>query len=270
MGVLFEIVVRKYPTILDYIREKKYKIGDTELSYRQINGLDESGLIENTRESDKDWRKFNLNDLLYLHIINQAREFNLNNSQLKDLKDLFYKHKLNRAIGGEVLFSEEALIGMLVGVVPIGILIFSDGMTILSDDPSIAITHGFTDPNRRANMYIMLYETFQPYIAKVKSDASFAAQFDMKQFEDDYSTKLISRQDRALLKIVEENQYSHISITKKPDGKLIVEAERSLDGTHLTKEDILEILEKQDFGKVETNKKNGGIANLKIRDIYKI
>lgn len=268
--VLFETVVRKYPDLLDVIRKKKYTVKDTELSYRQLNSLDKSDLVENSRISEQNWRKFNLNDLLYLHIVNKMREFNTNNSQLRPMNELFYRQKINYVVVGEVLFTEEAIVTMLTGYVPIGILIFSDGQVILTDDPAITVKIGSTDPNRRSCIFIGLYETFKPYLKRVKEDPAFRKKYRFNEFENVYSTKLITKEERALLKIVSDNEYSQISIVKKPDGKLVVYAERSVDGTRLTAEDIMEVFQKQEFGDINVNKRDGRIQNLKVKDVFKI
>ncbi|MFA6614030.1 MAG: MerR family transcriptional regulator [Endomicrobiia bacterium] len=69
----------------------KYRVADTILSYRQINILGTSGLLNEEKENSRGWRKFTFKDLVYLDILSELRKYGLENKQLKGVKDFFYK-----------------------------------------------------------------------------------------------------------------------------------------------------------------------------------
>lgn len=66
--------------------EKKYRIKDTDLTYRTINHWEQIKLINSKRENDNDWRKFSSLDLLWLNIISKLRELNLPLETIKSIK----------------------------------------------------------------------------------------------------------------------------------------------------------------------------------------
>jgi hypothetical protein len=148
-------------------------------------------------------------------------------------------------------------------------LIFSDGDVILTDDPSTPMTLGFMDEKRRKFIFIMLHEIFKPIIKKLHEEVEFT-KLHLEEFENDYSVKPISRKQRMLLKIVEDNDYSQITISKKKNGGLLVIGEKSLDGVKLTAEDLLKVIDEQKFGNIEAHKRNGEVESLRLSDVYKI
>ncbi len=260
----------KYPKLLDYIRDRRYRISDTELTYRQINSLDDARLLFTSRESNKEWRNFSLLDLFYLHVVNKTREFNTNNAQLKPLKALFYDASINYSVIGEVRYSEIALLSLILESIPMGILLYSDGDAILTDNMTLSMTPGALDIRGRTYIFIFLYETFKPYIMKLKEDKQFKSTFDLTEFEDAYQLKPLTKKQRAILKLVDDASYSKITIEKKENGELIIHAEESVGGQAITSEDLLKIFEQKDYANLKAVKRNGKIVAFKFKDTYKL
>lgn len=74
--------------------DRCFRVSDTKLTYRQINSLESSGLLPASREDTKGWRDFSYRDMVFLKIIVECRKFGLENTQLVNLKNLFYKTKI--------------------------------------------------------------------------------------------------------------------------------------------------------------------------------
>lgn len=263
-------VLRKYPDLLEYIRDQKYRINETGMSYRQVNSLDQVGLLNDTRKSDKNWRHFSLNDLFYLHVITQTRAFNTNNAQLEYLKKLFYSQTINYSKIGKVHTSEIALVALFTGLVPIGLVFYSDGEAVFTDNTEAAFVPIFKDIKDRKYIFFLLHESFKGRIEKTKQELLFQSKFDLKQFENDYSVRSITRKQRALLNILDNNNYSQITITKKADGGLLIKGENNVKGAKLTPEDVLKIFEQKEFGDIKVHKRKGEIASVRSTDVYKI
>lgn len=255
----------KYPDILKFIREKRYRVADTGLTYRQLNSLDSSELIHGKRNSDKDWREFSITDLLYLHLVSKSREFKTRNSQLKKLKSEFYGEFMNYKDVGIVLYSELAVLALLIGNIPLSVQIRSDGEIIFSDTSVLTLIS-----NNKASLHIFLPETFEVFIEKITSDQSFTKKFDLKEFIDDYSPTPVSRKERALLNLIANNSFSQITIEKKVDGSLLVRGLESLDGNAITEKEFRELCESVEFGDFETIKRDGKIVAYKFTKVYKI
>lgn len=270
MQSLVQTVLSKYPALLDYIREKRYKHSDTGLTYRQVNSFDQSGLLKESRGSKKQWRNFSLNDLLYLHIISRARLFNTSNSQLRELRNMFYDQRLNYNNIGEISDSEIALIALLTGQIPVGLLIFSDGQAILTDDDSLSITLGYSDSQKRAFLFIMLYETFKPFISKAKNNKAFQSKFDLAEFDNSYSLKPIGKRQLTLLEAIEDGDYSDIKISKKVNGKLAITLSKTINSKNLTKADIGKLSEGKSFGSYKVTVHNNKSVSFRDEKIIHV
>src|SRR5687767_13117209 len=73
--------------------KKKFRVSDCPITYRQINVLDKDGLIPNSQEDDRSWRKFNLKEIVYLDVIKELKDYGLENKQLKEVRNCFYDKK---------------------------------------------------------------------------------------------------------------------------------------------------------------------------------
>src|SRR3990167_2766357 len=244
-NVLFERMFLKYPSLLDEIRNEIYTVADTGFSSRNILTLDKAGLLPNRRQSNSQWRKFNLNDLLFIEIVKKCREFNMDSAQLVQLKKLFYEDTKNFIKVGEVTPTEQALVPMLTGEVPLSIQIYSNGMVIISDNYSIDSDIG------ASSLFIDLNNIFDSKIEQFKSLNEFSAKYDLEEFKGDYLLKTLGLQSKWLLKVIQGNDYSKIAIIKKHDGRLVIEGEKTKEGNKLTLEDIEKIEKDKSFGKVE-------------------
>lgn len=254
---LTQAILKDNPSLLSLIRDKRYRIKDTGLTYRQVNSLDDSNLIRNSRKSTKEWRNFSLVDLLFLHYIKQSREFNTVNIQLEYLKKVFYESKRDLKGIGELYYSEIAVIALLTGLVPIGILLFSDGDAVLTDNPEISISMGMFDLKKRAYYFVMLYETFKPTIEKIKEEKDFKAYQNLDKYYNYYSTKPISYVERSILNVIEEKDYKSIKITKKPNGVIDIEYSVSKDAKGITKKELFEAIGGIQFGHSLINYEKG-------------
>lgn len=264
---LFEMICIKYPTLLDEIRDRRFTVSNTGFTSRNINTLDELGLLPQTRENEKGWRKFNLNDLLYLYVIEQCKRFNMDSSMLKDIQNLFYANKVNYANGiGEVSATEEALVVMLTESVPMGIKLFADGQAVISDNTGLNFNSGNTKPA----VYIDLNMIFQSQIEAFKSRKQFKDKYDLSEFEDGYLLKPIKPENARLVKIIQGQEYTKVTITKKPNGKIEVSGEKIAHAPKLTAEDIQDLMGNLGNGKVELSVKDGVSQHLTVKRSHKI
>lgn len=265
VDVLAESTLIKYPELLKEIRNRKYQVSDTNLTYRQINSLDDADLLPNTRESKKEWRKLSLNDLLYLHIVDKGREFNIGNVQLTQLKSLFYEQKIPFQFG-DVSPSEIALIAMLVGIVPVGIIIFSDGTAVLSDEPHIAFRSHMSG---KPSMFIAIYDTFRKQLEAFK-DEDFAKKYDLEQFTDHYSPKTPNPKELAMLKFIRDEAVDSLELRKQNNGGLVMHVRFRFTDKAITEEKILEYMRKYDFADISIKKRAGDFVTFVIEDVYKL
>ena len=82
----------KFEEIRILINEKKYKVADTGLTYRQASYINKN-ILEDDRENKQGWRKFSLKEVIYLSLVQELRLFGLNDNQLINLKKSFFSNK---------------------------------------------------------------------------------------------------------------------------------------------------------------------------------
>lgn len=71
------------------VRERKYTVKNTDVTYRVINHWDEKEILPDGSVSSPDgWRKFSLVELLWLHAVKKFREFGLPLETIKKIKEL--------------------------------------------------------------------------------------------------------------------------------------------------------------------------------------
>ncbi|MFS4448702.1 MerR family transcriptional regulator [Maribacter sp. 2307UL18-2] len=69
------------------LEQKRFRKKDIEMSYRSLNHYDKTGLIDDDRDSNKNWRRFSGFDLIWLSIIDELRNIGVSIENLKLLKD---------------------------------------------------------------------------------------------------------------------------------------------------------------------------------------
>jgi DNA-binding transcriptional MerR regulator len=70
------------------IREKRYTVKDSDISYRVINHWDDKGLLPDGVQVDEEkWRKFSFIEIVWLEIIKELRSFGLSLECIVKIKD---------------------------------------------------------------------------------------------------------------------------------------------------------------------------------------
>lgn len=254
------------PAILDIIRDRKFKIGDTKMTYRQLNHLDQAGLVDESRKSDKQWRTFNITDLLYLNVVMNLRGFDVKNDKIKYIQKMFYQPSINFKDVGGITDAEIAIVGLLLEVVPIGILVFIDGEAILTDNPDISYLQGHLDIKHRPHIFVMLFETFKDEIKKFLKDEKNQSALDLQNYKNKYLHYPLSDDDHNLLEFVKHAKYSKIIIEKKSNGRIFLNGKKGKNGPFITPDDVFELINNKKYGGISLRMQDGKIAYLEDTD----
>lgn len=81
--------------IRQHLGNKKYKVSDTNETYRVINSWSDSGLLLGENDRTNGWRKFSLTDMIWLQILKELRELGLSLDKLRELKSSIFKDNSN-------------------------------------------------------------------------------------------------------------------------------------------------------------------------------
>jgi len=98
----------KFEEMRILINEKKYKVADTGLTYRQASYINKN-ILEDDRKNKQGWRKFSLKEVIYLSLVQELRLFGLNDNQLINLKKSFFSNKY-------IVVSDLAILLVLQGI----------------------------------------------------------------------------------------------------------------------------------------------------------
>lgn len=107
-GRFYLIKPEKLKEFRNILNEKKYRVANTDLTYRQINSLDGNEILQDNRKEKKGWRKFSYKELIFISIIKELRSYGFIDEQFENLRDLFFKKS-------EEYFSDLALIAAYSG-----------------------------------------------------------------------------------------------------------------------------------------------------------
>lgn len=127
--------------VINVFRNKKYRIRDTNLTYRTINHWEQIKLINSKRENDSEWRKFNFLDLVWLRIISKLRDLNLPLETIKAIK-----RSITLDLSG--LYYQDFLLYLSIELeIPLCLIAFPDGSAVIATHKELtkSIEGGFIE-----------------------------------------------------------------------------------------------------------------------------
>lgn len=115
-----------------FVSEKGSRPNLDEFSYRIINHWQENGLIEDERTRPKGWRKFSISDIVWLHILNELRNFGYSIDNLKKVKEEleYYKDEEHKISQRPLL--DYYLLHAMMNKEPVFLLAFQNGEALVA------------------------------------------------------------------------------------------------------------------------------------------
>ncbi len=236
--------------------EKKYKISDTRLTYRQLNDLDSNKLLPDNRENKAGWRKFSYKELVYLELVSELKEFGLKREQFKQLWESFFKEK-SKDLDLNNKYHAEIAIGCVLGGIEITLTLDSKG-NIFYSDPIFSTISKYSKPHIRITLNEIINQ-LNPKIGMEKAPITFSSNSIVNMLND---------KEKELLKIIRDKDYTFVKVRKK-DGELsVVHAEKyNSENEGL---DIETLLKSRDYIDVTVKKRDGKIVNYKLEETIKL
>lgn len=122
------------------LREKKFTVSNTEITYRMVNHWEENGLLPDGVAGGDGWRKFTLVELVWTKAIIRMRQFGLSLEKIKQVKESLMK--FDKKDGTYLLFEYYVARALSSSDDPY-ILIFSNGDSNLACATQIELTKVF-------------------------------------------------------------------------------------------------------------------------------
>jgi DNA-binding transcriptional MerR regulator len=133
----FEIEGKKF---IEFITQNRKRLNISEVSYRAINHWAKLGLIDENRENEKGWRKFNLVEMVWLHILHELRSFGYPNDKIAVVKMYIQTlHKSSDSISNSKYLQYYIAIAFLQKLSSF-LIVFEDGKACLVNNQDLAFS----------------------------------------------------------------------------------------------------------------------------------
>jgi hypothetical protein len=236
------------------INDKKFRVADTTLSYRQVNHLDNTNVLKDTRKDKKRWRKFSLKELIFLSIVKELRKYGFRDEQLKPLRNAFFGKKNNEL--------SDFAIGIVFIKFQMSLIINNENKVFFFDDMGLRILLG---KSQKSYLKINLNEVVNEIWEKIGKD-----RIEYRTYEDIMASVIddfdLDEKELEIMKLIRNKDYKSITI-KRNNKEFIVKGEKT---DKFSEKDLLKIIKEKDFGNINLVKRNGKVVNFKIEDTYKV
>lgn len=230
-----------------HFAEKRYTASDTPLSYRQINSLGGNGILKSDRKNKKGWRKFSFRELVFLLVVEEIRNYGIQDSQLKYLRDAFFK-KENK------FESDLAMIASVSGI-KIILTFDADGKVYFHDVITADMSE---DRNRKSFINVNLNAIIAGQwkkegrgIVEYKNSADI--------FGHELGKHILEEKEIKIINSVRAGNYESIKI-KFQNGKVdLLEKTEDIDA----KKKIVDIKKEYKFQSINTEQEGGKTVSIK-------
>lgn len=235
------------------MNEKSFTKAHTPLSYRQINTLSKDKLFPEERDTTKGWRKFSLKELVFFYIVFELKKYGLPHEILKNLSKSFFEEP-----------TAEVAIGYVLTYIEIVLTIKSDG-TVDYYDPSHYLLIGI---EKTPAIQIHLNSMVNVVREKV-GQPLFGIKVSTRNYLWNHQEMSISENEKEIIKMIRNKEFTSIAINKKDGGSLIVHAGRA-NNNDINAKDIIKMLQEKDFQDISIIQRNGKIVHYDIKETYKL
>ncbi len=253
----------KHKLIANFIERETFRVGHTELTYRQVNYLDKAGLLGVGREDkDKGWRVFKFRDIVYLNILNEMKRFGIRNDLLRSIHALFYDLPIRM---------NEVILSCLVGVEMT--LIFGYDGTGFVFNPSFLTLYEkngmFRDGRKSAEIHLIVNDVVNDALKSMGKPEKEITYSVSKLASDSIINSKPSEIEMKILEAIRDDNYQQIKLKKK-DGKPSVLYASSEAKSDLTEKQLLAEITKLNFSDVEIKKRDGKVVHYRQEKTIKL
>jgi|GEM_PF-1692149 len=249
----------RYLTELDKrLNVRKFRVADTSLSYRQINHLDQTDVLEKSRTDTKGWRKFSYKELVYLGVIKELRKYGVKDEQLLNFRRLFfykrgqYAHLTNLALG-------ITLMGLKMHLVFDG-----ENRPTFYDDPAF---HLDKSKKRKSFISININEVLGEISERIGENRNSDYIDFSSMLIDAIGKKLLTDKEKKLMEIIRSADYRKVEIMKHDGEKYVIKAGRIRD---LNDSEILSLVKEGSHHDIMIKTRDNKIQVIEKTDSFKI
>lgn len=221
-------------------QERNIKFGT--VTYRQLNSWDEQGLLPNTREGGKGWRKFSIMDAIWIKIIHELREFGFPLEKIKAAKESL--SFMSDKCGAAMPFLEFYTAFAIGSKMPVILLVFKDGVAIPANLTQYKI----------ANQYLGVDNHLQ-----INLNELIQGLFPALDLKPQYLHEIpVTVQEAELLAFIRIAEYEKIEIRYSNGQISIIEGVERMNATMR----ISEIIKAQTYGEIKVINNDGKVTEV--------
>lgn len=217
-------------------------IEDTGLSYRVINHWESNGLL--VKRSDVKWRRFDLEDLFWIHTISELREFGFPLKKILSIKQQLFK--LNEARSGRATQFSLAVQRFILGEKNIRFIIKHNGEILVA-------TGEFTDESIN---YSHIIVSFSAIWERVKQSKTISLVYDFDE---------LSEEEVALMLEIREGSYSSVTVHLQNGKVKRYETVKTLASKERAIEQIKQLIKRNPFQEITLQAEEGKIVSIKSK-----
>lgn len=234
-----------------------------EITYRKLNDWDEKGLLNCNRENnEKGWRRFSIRDIVRMNIIQDLKNYGFNNDKIVKTLDNVFEEVSSEF---KYNFFEYFFSLYFAQGVKIVLVVKNDGSSILISELNLIKMLGanLNDGNP------ILILPFYKYLASIgEMFLGEETALDKRFTALGLICTPLNERYKKVIEIIEDKNYSEIQIHKKGE-EFIVKA-TGLKNNDVSKNEIIRLLEENQFLDMNIKQRNGDILSLSITDLKKI
>ncbi len=193
---------------LEVLSQRNCELKIDTLSYRTLHHWDSIGLIECQRESGSGWRRFNLVEAIWVHVIIELRNMGISLNSISKVKSIFFE----KIPDSHLKFFDYYLIDALYFKTPTFFVISSEGDSeFLSYEEMIGVMEvGLL------NHCTLIH--LNPLMNKIFKKIEIASEYPLKRTLSDEQNKICD--------LIDQKDFDSIKISKSDDKISNIEIER--------------------------------------------
>lgn len=257
--------------ISEVLNMKRFRVADTEISYRLINYLDQDGLLGDSREG-KGWRSFSLKEIVYLYLILELKGYGFAQTSLQEVCTACLINQVSKMPGKTFL---DMAIGLCFAQTEVSIIARREGEIAFFDPAYYALFQTgtlFKPEETTSHVYIRLNDL----VSKALSLASEKLLGIKDSAAEQYFAHLIKpeeseshKKEQKVLEALRNKDYVSIEIRKK-DGELHTMKVEKLEEYLSNQEDITNLIKQKDYADIRLVKRDGKVVHLESKDTIKL
>lgn len=257
----------------EFINLKKFRVSDTDISYRQISYLDEGGLLgKDEREQGKGWRLFSMKEVVYLLLILELKKYGFTQDQLKELCSEILINKTTHK-PGKTFF--DVAIGLCFSHQEIGVVAERDERFIFFDPANYALFQKgilWVENDQSSHVYIQLNNLVNKALAMM-GKKPFEVKFSLAHSYIEQivkgDTTCLTPKEQKVIDALRHQDYQSIEVRKK-DGELHTMKIETFEEYMKDQTQITNLIRTKNYADIHLVKRDGKVVHVESKDTVKL